>query len=123
MKVEEPGGGLLERLPSRPSTVSDHEFVYAARGLRRPHGRGDEFLGYSAKEMFWKDVLELAHEDDLPRVRALISDAKRSPGSSFSLRPRLLSESGEWSSVKLTLRNVIEAPGDAGLVVANVSAA
>lgn len=114
---------MLGRLPSRTPVTFGHDFVFAARGLRRLHGRGDAFLGYSAGEMFWKDVLELVYEDDLSYARTLISDAMVSPGASFTMGLRLRDESGKWRPVEFTVRNVVEALGDPGLVVANVSAA
>ena len=116
-------GELLDGSPRGTPAASGHVFVFAARGLRRLHGRGEEFFGYSAEEMFWKDVLGLVHEDDLPRVRALISDVMETPGTSVAARLRLRDESGEWKTVELTVQNVLEAPDDAGLVVANVRAA
>lgn len=121
--MEGTAGELLERSRGGPPAASGHVFVFAARGLRRLHGRGGGFLGYSAEEMFWKDVLGLVHEDDLPRVRALISDVMENPGASLAARPRLRDESGEWRTVELTVQNVLEAPDDAGLVVAKVRAA
>ncbi|QIN83928.1 PAS domain-containing protein [Rubrobacter tropicus] len=121
--MEGTAGGLLESSSGGTLAASGHVFVFAARGLRRLDGRGDEFLGYSAEEMFWKDVLGLVHEDDLPRVRALISDVMDDPGASFATHPRLRERSGEWRTVELTVRNVLEAPDDTGLVVANARAA
>ena len=124
MTIQEPPGVALERFPDEYGDVSGQTFVYAARGLRRLHGRGDGFLGYSAREMFWKDVLGLVHDDDLPRARTMISDAVQSlENASLTANVLLQDKSGEWRPAEFTLGNVPEAPGDPGLVVANVSAA
>lgn len=118
------GEKLLGSLPSITPTTLGHDFVLAVRGLRRLHGRGEGFLGYSAGEMFWKDVLGLVHEDDLPYVWVLISNAIQSLGdASLTARFLLRDKSGEWRLAEFTFRNVPEVPGDPGLVVANVSAA
>ena len=53
-------------------------FVLAAGGLRHLDGPGG-FLGYPPREVFWSDVLELVHEDDLPRHEPMISAVIGSP--------------------------------------------
>lgn len=116
-------GGLLRGPPCHPYAVPDSAFVLAARGLRRLHVRDEGFLGYTAGEMFWQDVLELVHEDDLPRVGAMISEVVESPGASLAAGLRLRDASGHWKPVEVDVRNVLEAPGDAGLVVADFRAA
>ena len=114
-------GGLLERSP-RPDDAGS-TFVLAAGGLRRLRGHGEVFMGHPARGMFWRDVRELVHEDDLPHVGALISSAMARPGVSLAAGLRLRDASGDWRPVDVTVRNVLEAPGDTGLVVATVRAA
>ena len=110
----------LQGPQSAPETRFGTVFVLAAGGLRRLHGRGERFLGFSAEQMFWRDVLELVHEEDLPNAEDLIYEVVRNPGTSISVRLRLRDASGGWRSMDACFQNVLEAPGDTGLVVVNV---
>src|SRR5215204_5234412 len=85
-------------------------FVLAAGG----------FLGYPPREIFWRDVLELVHEDDLPRAEAMISDVIDSPGASLSTELRFRDATGGWRLMDTSVQNVLEGPEDVGLVVVNV---
>ena len=94
-------------------------FVWAAGGLRHLDRAGG-FLGYPAGEIFWRDVLELVHEDDLPRAEAMISEVIDSPGASLSSELRFRHASGGWRLMDTSVQNVLEGPKDVGLVVVNV---
>lgn len=117
---EDSAGGLLERT-THPFDAGS-AFVLAAGGLRRLHGRGEPFAGYTADELFWRDVLDFVHEEDLPLVRSLLFEAKESPGTSRAVRVRLRDASGDWMIAEFTVLNVLEVPGDTGLVLAAVRA-
>jgi hypothetical protein len=65
-------------------------------------------------------VLDLVHEEDLPWARTLISEAIGNPGLSSSTGLRFLDAAGDWRLMETTVRNVIEAPGDVGFVLANL---
>lgn len=119
--LESSAGGLLERT-THPFDAGS-AFVLAAGGLRRLHGRGEAFAGYTADELFWRDVLDLVHEEDLPLVGALLFEAKESPGTSRAVGVRLRDAAGDWMTAQFTVVNVLEVPGDTGLVVAAVRAA
>jgi hypothetical protein len=120
VRFEYPVDGLLQWPQSVPGARFGSVFVLAAGGLRRLHGRGEGFLGYSAGEMFWRDVLEFVHEEDLPHAEDLIYEVVRNPGTSLSARLRFTDASGGWRSMDACFQNVLEAPGDTGLVVVNV---
>jgi PAS domain-containing protein len=94
-------------------------FVLAAGGLRHLDGAGG-FLGYPPREIFWRDVLELVHEDDLPRAEAMISNVIDSPGASLSTELRFRDATGGWRLMDTSVQNVLEGPEDVGLVVVNV---
>ena len=111
-----PAGELLDRSPYLFDAGS--AFVLAAGGLRRLHGRGEDFLGHAAGDMFWRDVLDLVHDADLPRTMSLISEAVKSPGATLHDSLSLRCAWGEWRRVEVSVRNVVEAPDDGGLVVA-----
>ena len=89
------------------------------RGLRRLRG-GSPFLGYGPGQTFWMDVLELVHEDDLARADKLVSGAVGKPDTVLNAALRMRDASGGWRLVKATVMNVAEAPGDTGLVLAEL---
>lgn len=93
-------------------------FVLAAGGLRRLYGRGGDFLGHAAADVFWKDVLDLVHPSDLPRAERLVSDAVENPGIILHAPLSVLDVSGDWRPLNVSVQNVVEAPDDGGLVVA-----
>jgi PAS domain-containing protein len=94
-------------------------FVLAAGGLRHLDGAGG-FLGYPPGEILWRDVLELVHEDDLSRARAVISAVIDRPGASLSTELRFRDASGSWQLMDTSVQNVLEGPEDVGLLVVNV---
>ena len=121
-RPERPAHALMER-HATPTDVVDTQtgFVLAAGGLRRLHGGDDCFLGYTAREMFWRDLLGLVHEGDLAHAEDLIAEALERPGTALSTRLRFRDAAGKWRFMQTSIENVLEAPGDVGLVVANVT--
>jgi DNA-binding HxlR family transcriptional regulator len=106
-------------------------FVLTSSGLRhmglrpgpgRPDAAGRGFLGYLQEEMFWKDALELVHEDDLPLLWFLVSLVTEEPGASESIEVRFRDAWGDWVLMDVCVLNVLEAPtgDDTGLLVVNV---
>ena len=106
-------------------------FVLTSSGLRhmglrpgaaRPNATGRGFLGYLQEEIFWKDALELVHEDDLPLLWFLVSLVMEEPGASESVEVRFRDAWGNWVVMDVCVLNVLEAPtgNDTGLLVVNV---
>ena len=95
-------------------------FFLARGGLRCLRGTGEPFLGYDAGDLFWRDVLELTHVEDLPKLRALISLLVGSPGGCGMAEIRLRDAGGTWRPVVASLRNVFEGPDDFGLLLADL---
>ena len=110
----------LEESASSPGVAPGVVFVLAAGGVRHLERSGSGFLGYPSHEVFWSDALDLVHEEDLARVKAVISEVVDNPGDSLSTELRFLDASGAWRLMDTTVQNVLEAPGDTGLVVVNV---
>ncbi len=108
---------------SHPGVTPGVVFVLAADGVRHLNRFGDGFLGHPPSEVFWSDALSLVHEDDLPVAEAMISEVVLSPGISLSAELRFRDVSGSWRLMDTCVQNVLEAPGDVGLVVVNVRAA
>jgi hypothetical protein len=106
-------------------------FVLTSSGLRnmglrpgpgRSNATGRGFLGYLQEEIFWKDALELVHEDDLPLLCFLLSLVMEEPGASESVEIRFRDAWGGWILMDVCVLNVLEAPTghDTGLLVVNV---
>ncbi|MCD6054652.1 MAG: transcriptional regulator, PadR family [Rubrobacteraceae bacterium] len=133
------GGRDAHTSPATASTDSGRDgrdgagtvFVLTSSGLRhmglrpgsaRPHATGSGFLGYLQEEIFWKDALELVHEDDLPLLRFLVSLVMEEPGASESVEVRFRDARGDWVLMDVCVLNVLEAPtgDDTGLLVVNV---
>jgi hypothetical protein len=106
-------------------------FVLTSSGLRhmglrpgpgRPNATGRGFLGYLQEEIFWKDALELVHEDDLPLLWFLLSLVMEEPGASESVEIRFRDAWGGWVLMDVCVLHVLEAPTglDTGLLVVNV---
>lgn len=95
-------------------------FVLAAGGLRRLHGYGESFMGYEPGEMFWLDALGLVHEKDAARAGRLISGAVGNPCAVLNAGLRLRDAAGGWRTVEATVRTIVEAPDDDGLVLAEL---
>ncbi len=106
-------------------------FVLTSSGLRhmglrpgpgRPNAAGRGFLGYLQEEIFWKDALDLVHEDDLPLLWFLLSLVMEEPGASESVEVRFRDAWGGWVLMDVCVLNVLEAPTghDTGLLVVNV---
>src|SRR5215217_4523818 len=74
------------------------------------------------EEIFWKDALELVHEDDLPLLWFLVSLVMEEPGASESVEVRFRDAWGNWVVMDVCVLNVLEAPtgNDTGLLVVNV---
>lgn len=125
--------------PATMSTDSGREgrdgagtvFVLTSSGLRHmglrpgsasPNATGRGFLGYLQEEIFWKDALELVHEDDLPLLWFLVSLVMEEPGASESVEVRFRDAWGDWVLMDVCVLNVLEAPtgNDTGLLVVNV---
>ena len=112
----------------RPTPSSGTVFVLAGGGVRhmgrfaRDAAADGTFLDYPLEDLFWRDLLDLVHPDESEGFGALISDVKASPGTSASVRLRLLDGLGRWRPAETTVLNVIEAPDglDGGLLVVNV---
>jgi PAS domain S-box-containing protein len=96
------------------------EFVLAAGGLRNLNAAGEGFLGYGPEEIFWRDALELVAGEDRRRMEAMISFVKNAPGASLDARLSFRDPSGARRPVEVTVQNVVEVPGDGGLLVVNI---
>lgn len=95
-------------------------FFLARRGLRSLSRAGKPFLDHEAGDLFWRDVFEFVHEEDLPTLRGRISSIIEDPGSSSSIEVRFRDASGAWRWVEAGVQNVLEGPGDPGLLVVDL---
>ncbi|MDQ3568721.1 MAG: PAS domain-containing protein [Actinomycetota bacterium] len=95
-------------------------FFLARRGLRSLSHAGTPFLGHEAGDLFWRDVFEFVHEENLPALRGRISSMIEDPGSSSSIEVRFRDASGTWRWVEAGVQNMLEGPGDAGLLMVDL---
>jgi hypothetical protein len=94
-------------------------FLLARGGLRSLRGTGEPFLGFAAGELFLRDVLELTHVEDLPRLRALISLLVQRPGGCGVAEVRVREAGGAWRPVVASFCNALEGPDGFGLLLAD----
>lgn len=123
--VEHPSGlpGEPSGLPSplHPQWDGTHSRFFLARGgLRSLRGTGKPFLGFPAGELFWRDVLQMTHAEDLPKLRALISLLVERPGGCGVAEVRIRDAEGAFRPVVASVRNVLEAPDGYGLLLADL---
>ncbi|MBA2345299.1 MAG: helix-turn-helix transcriptional regulator [Rubrobacter sp.] len=95
-------------------------FFLARHGLRSLSRSGEPFLGYEARDLFWRDMFGLIHEEDLTTLNDGISSIIERPGSSMSVEVRMLDTSEAWQWIEASVQNVLESPGDTGLLVVNL---
>lgn len=113
-------GDVLGEAGGSAGLARGFRLILAAGGLRHLDRDDDGFLGYPHAMIFWRDVLDLVHEEDLPWAKALISEAIANPGTALSTGLRFLDADGRWRLMQTTIQNVVEAPGDVGFVLALV---
>lgn len=68
-------------------------------------------------ELLGDDPAQLVHEEDLPRVRAILADIVARPGSGTRIEFRHRAFGGEWRTWDLIVRNLREDPIVGGIVV------
>src|SRR3989449_4232860 len=74
-------------------------------------------LGYKLQESVGKNVFELVHPDDVPRVREAFSHVLHSPGSAFSTECRFQHRDGSWRVFEVAGTNLLDHPAVGGVVV------
>lgn len=119
-RFEDPTREALKARVEPAGVTRGTVFVLAGAGLRCLARAGDGFLGHPPEEVFWTDVLGLVHEEDRLHAEFLISEAIENPGASLSAQVRFRDASGGWRPMDFCVQNVLEAPDDPGLVIANV---
>ena len=129
MYIREQGSHLFEELDGAAldghvrgerAITTDKVFFLARGGLRSLNRTGGPFLGHEAGELFWKDIFDLVHPENVPALEAGISSIVGSPGTSSSMDIRLRDASGAWQHVEAGVQNVLESPGDTGLLVVDI---
>lgn len=73
-------------------------------------------LGFDPEELIGKKGFEFIHPDDLPSSAQLFADLAKKPGTSISLKQRILHKDGRWLSMEGTVTNLLNEPGIAGIV-------
>jgi len=76
-----------------------------------------KFVGYGRREMLGRDIFELIHPDDLPRVQALFAETLKKPGAAPMIRFRLKHKDGAWHWIEAYGNNLLSDRAVRGLVV------
>src|SRR3989442_7541166 len=77
----------------------------------------EQRLGYRLQESVGKNVFELIHPDDVPRVREAFSHVLHNAGSAFSTECRFQHRDGPWRVFEVAGTNLLDHPAVGGVVV------
>ncbi|HEY49167.1 MAG TPA: PAS domain S-box protein [Dehalococcoidia bacterium] len=73
-------------------------------------------LGYSQEEQLGRNMLELVHEDDLPKASKLYDRLLNNPGETVRTDIRARHKDGSWRHIEIVGRNLLDNPVVAGIV-------
>jgi PAS domain S-box-containing protein len=76
-----------------------------------------EAVGWTAEEILGRDALELVHPDDLAAASRDLEEVRRTPGAGRPLALRLRHKDGSWRVLDSFVRNLLNVPSVAGMVV------
>lgn len=74
-------------------------------------------LGYDPRELAGRNVFELIHPEDLPRVRAAFQHGLAHPDQTVTLAYRIRHRDGRWIYLEVVGQNRLEDPDIAGVIV------
>ena len=74
-------------------------------------------LGYQADDIIGRQALEPVHPDDLPAVRAMCVQLRKTSGSSLVSQFRYRHKDGSWRWLEGTAKNLLAEPGVEAVVV------
>lgn len=77
----------------------------------------EQILGYSAEEYLGRNVTDLVHPDDRPRVFAALTDAIRDPGRPIKVEYRARHHDGTWRWLETVGRSLPEQAEEGFLVL------
>jgi PAS domain S-box-containing protein len=115
--AEEAARGLEERFRAVAELVADGialldaagTIVFISRAARR-------LLGYEPEELVGRSCFELAHPDDLERVRVLFTDVVAKPGNEMVAEFRYRHKDGSWRLIEAQASNRLDDPSIAAVV-------
>ncbi|HTK59955.1 MAG TPA: PAS domain-containing sensor histidine kinase [Candidatus Baltobacteraceae bacterium] len=76
-----------------------------------------KFVGYGRREMLGRNIFELIHPDDLPKVQAVFAEALAKPGGAPTIRFRLRHKDGTWHWIEAYGNNLLADRAVRGIVV------
>lgn len=107
-----------ERFRTLIEYASDVITVLDGRGrIRYESPAVERVLGYAPEDLQGRDVLDLVHPDDAPRVREALALGIRTPGVAITLEYRFRHRDGAWRTLESVGRSLLAAPQVRGVVV------
>ncbi len=76
----------------------------------------ERVLGYGPEELTGTNGLDLAHPDDVPRLRSVYAEAVKVPGATLSTELRFRHRNGTWRHLEIIGSNLLDDPRIGGLV-------
>ncbi len=76
-----------------------------------------QVTGYDPSELLGTDMMDLIHPDDVDNVRKVVWSATEYPGLAPTAELRCRHRDGSWRVLECTVRNLLDEPAVAGLVV------
>ena len=102
---------LIENSSDAVSLISaDGIILYESPSVRR-------LLGYSPEELIGRNVFELLHPDDLPRIMPIFSQLLQQPHQTVKALARYRHKNGAWLWIEGVGKNLIAEPGVQAIVV------
>ena len=102
---------LIENSSDAVSLISaDGTILYESPAVSR-------VLGYSPEELIGRNVFELLHPDDLPRIMPIFSQLLQQPHQTVTALARYRHKNGAWLWIEGVGNNLIAEPGVQAIVV------
>ena len=76
-----------------------------------------KLTGYEAEERLGRNVFEMTHPDDLPRVGEAFQRLRGTPGKTMTLQARIRHKTGDWRVAEFTATNLLHNPDVAGILI------
>lgn len=98
--------------------ASDFIMILDADGAIRYQSPSIErALGYKAGELAGRRFFDMVHPDDVANAARILTEAMQIPDSTASLEVRVPHAGGSWRTWEVAIKNLLEHPAVAGLVI------
>lgn len=91
-------------------STEDGKAIYVSPSNRK-------LSGFETEERLGRNMFEMAHPDDLPRIGEAFQELRGSPGKTMTLQARIRHKSGGWRVAEFTATNLLQNPDVGGILV------